>query len=467
MSSALRAGSQVDGYTIDALLHAGGNGYVYAVHATNAPDPGFALVMKVPGVGPGQPPLGLVAFETEQALLRRLSGAFVPRFVAAGDIAQLPWLVMERIEGTGLQELVRRAPLPFDEVARVGAALADALQSVHAQDIVHLDVKPENFLLRPGGEAVLLDFGFARHAHYPDLLAEERHFAAGSAAYVSPEQLHGERSDPRSDLFALGALLYQLVAGEPPFGEPQTYAGMRDRLWREPVPLRALRPDCPPWLQEIVLHLLEIEATRRYSSAAHVAFDLRHPEQVALGPRAERMRAPGFGAQLRHWWRAARRDPPMKVARGGAPVIMVAVDTAHPDDARLPEIRAATRRLIAASDDYRLMCVSVIPAAPLGEGASLGETASGRHLDHSVRLRHWAEPLGLPPSRQSLHVIEAADSAQTLLDLARANHVDVMVLGAPRSSDRTLAWWRSTASRVAAQAHCSVHLARVPGRDGD
>jgi nucleotide-binding universal stress UspA family protein len=460
----LAPGTTVDGYVVEGALHAGGNGFVYSVRPATAPDPGFPLVMKVPGVGPGQPPLCLVAFETEQAILRQLTGPFVPRFVAAGDLATIPYVVMERIEGTPLADLVAQAPLPFDDVTRVGAALADALQSVHAQDVVHCDVKPENFILRPGGEAVLLDFGFAHHARYPDLLAEERHFAAGSAAYVSPEQLHDERGDPRSDLFALGALLYELAVGEPPFGDPQTHAGMRDRLWRVPVPPRVLRSDCPPSLQEIVLHLLEVDPARRYATAAHVAFDLRHPEQVALSARAARVRAPGLGLQLARWWRGARRVT-QRAARGAAPVIMVAVDTAHPDDARTQEIRAAARRLIAASEDYRLMCVSVIDAAPLGEGDTLDETASGRHLAHAVRLRHWAEPLGLPPSRQSLHVIEASDPAQTLLELARANHVDVVVLGAPKPTDRTLAWWRSTASTVAAEAHCSVHLARVPRQD--
>jgi nucleotide-binding universal stress UspA family protein len=389
----------------------------------------------------------------------------VPRFVAAGDIGNVPFLVMERIEGEPLRSLIARAPLPFDEAARVGAALADALQSIHAQEVVHLDVKPENFLLRPSGEAVLLDFGFAHHARYPDLLAEERHFAAGSAAYVSPEQLQGERADPRSDLFALGALLYELVAGEPPFGEPQTFGGMRDRLWRDPVPLRARRADCPPWLQEVILHLLEVDAAQRYATAAHAAFDLRHPEQVALGARAARTRATGLAAQVGRWWRASRGAPLARIAHGVAPVILVAVDTAHPDDPRVTEIRAATRRLVHASNDYRLMCVSIIEAAPLGEGDGPADTASGRHLEHSVRLRAWAAPLGLPPTRQSLHVVEAGDAAQALLDLARANHVDVVVLGAPRSSDRALAWWRSTASRVAAEAHCSVHLARVPGQD--
>src|SRR3569623_313659 len=151
--SAYAPGSVIDGYVIDELLHAGGNGYLYAARPPPDVHPGFPLVMKVPGVGPGQPALGLVAFETEQAILRVLSGPYVPRYVAAGDVAHVPYVVMERIEGTGLAEVDARAPLAYDEVARIGATMADALQSGHTQDVVHLDGKPENFLLRPGGNA--------------------------------------------------------------------------------------------------------------------------------------------------------------------------------------------------------------------------------------------------------------------------------------------------------------------------
>lgn len=463
MSAAFAVGSEIDGYRIAGVLHAGGNGLVYRVTATTAPDPGFPLVMKVPAIGPGQPPLALVAFETEVTIMRHLTGSHVPRFVAAGDIARTAYLVMEWIDGESVASIVKRAPLPPDEVARLGAALADAVQSVHLQSVQHLDIKPENFIVRPTGDAVLLDFGYARHALYPDLLAEEQHFAAGSAAYVSPEQLNGWRGDLRSDLFSLGALIYELAIGEPPFGDPATYAGWRDRLWRAPVPPRALRPDIPPWLQEIVLHLLEVDVARRYATAAHLAFDLRHPEQVPVTERGTRVQPIGFVGQVARWWQTRRASPAtLASTRIRAQVILAGVDTEHPDDDRLPVLQSAARQLIAATAEYRFICVAVIGAAPVGEGAGPMGTASGRHREHAIRLRHWAEPLGLPPVRQSLHVVESGDAAATLLEFAHVNHVDVIVLGAPRPGDRTLGWWRSTASRVAAQARCSVYLARVP-----
>ncbi len=469
MPTLIHPGEEIDGYTVEGCLHAGGNGYVYRVRAPADPQSGFPLVMKVPGIGPGEPTLGVVSFEIEQNILALLTGPHVPRVVASGDLSERPYLVMEEIAGESLATIVERAPLPAEEVARIGAALADAVYSVHRQQVIHFDLKPENFILRPGGEAVLLDFGFARHANYPDLLAEEATFAAGSAAYVSPEQLNSDRSDARSDIFALGAILYELATGEPPFGEPQTYAGMRDRLWRLPAPPRSLRPDVPPWLQEIILNCLERHPARRYASAAHVAFDLRHPQQVALTKRAALTKSAGFGRQLRNWWTSithsrlamrAAAPPPA----GSAPVIMVAVDTEHLEDERHPALQRAVRGILAHNPDYRLMVVSAIGAAPLGEGERLEDTASGKHLQHRNRLGRWVQPLGLKPSHVSLHVIESGDTAATLLEMARLHHVDLIVLGAPGASQRALAWWRSAASTVAANASCSVHLVRVPER---
>jgi nucleotide-binding universal stress UspA family protein len=455
----------IDGYLVGECLHNGGTGYIHAVSAPAGHDPGFELVMKVPGVGSGQPTIGIESHEMEQMILPALTGRCVPRFVAGGDITRTPYIVMERIHGEPLAAIVARAPLPVEQVARIGAALADALHAVHVQEVNHLDLKPDNFILRPSGEAVLLDFGFARHTRYPDLLAEERHFAVGSAAYISPEQLNNDRSDPRSDIFSLGVLLFELATGELPFGEPRTYAGMRDRLWKAPLPPRAVNAQVPAWLQEIILHCLTHQARERYQSAAHLAFDLRNPQQVALTERAQRIEGAGLLAQTGRWWRARRaHEAPVQrraASAHRAPMIMVAVDTEHLDDERQPALQAAARELVALRPEFRLICVSVIRAAPLGEGTNLVDTASGKHLEHKARLRQWVEPLKLASSRVSLHVVESANAADVVLDLARANHVDLIVLGAPRPDQQAFAWWRSVASSVTANADCSVHVVRA------
>jgi len=464
MSAQIRPGESIDGFIVESCLHEGGTGYVYRVRPAEDRAPGFPLLMKVPGVGPGEPTIGVESFEIEQTILPRLTGPHVPRVVSIGDDPLRPYIVMEEIEGQSLGATVARGRHPTADVAGIGAALADAVHSVHRQHVIHFDLKPENFILRPDGRAVLIDFGFARHAHYPDLLAEGDAFAAGSAAYVSPEQLQGIRNDLRSDVFALGAILYELATGETPFGEPETFAGLRDRLWRIPAPPRSIVPTLPEWLQEVILHCLERRAERRYLSAAHVAFDLRHPDQVPITIRGQRTEAPSLMLQLGRWWRLHGARPEPRNASAEAPVVLVAIDTEHLDDERHHALREAVRPFIASNADYRLMLVSAIGAAPLGEGERLEDTASGKHLEHRNRLRQWAAPLKLAPARTSLHVIESSDPAQTILDMAGANSVDLIVIGAPAPDSRTLAWWRSVASGVTADARCSVHVVRVPER---
>jgi nucleotide-binding universal stress UspA family protein len=444
----VQPGSTIDGFTVGARLHDSAMGAIYRVTKPGVTGP---LIMKVPRVGADEPSESVIGFETEATIVPALSGPHVPAFVAAGDLARTPYLVTAWTEGRTLEELLEGAPLPPDEVARIGAAVADALHSVHQQGAVHLDVKPSNLVLRADGTVVVIDFGFAHHARYPDLLAEETRFGAGSAPYVSPEQLLGTREDPRSDVFALGVVLYELATRRLPYGEPDT--DVRNRFWIEPVPPRVLAEAVPPWLQEIILRCIEPRAELRYQSAAHVAFDLRHPEQVQLTVRATRTTRAGVLAHLARFLRARReygarlRSPAVLLSQ--TPIVLVAVDTAHMDDERHPAIHLALSQILTPSKDFRLICLTVIrpPATP---------------FDHLVRLRHWVEPLRLPSHRLSLHAIESDTPADVIVELARHNNVDLVILGAPAEGGR--AWSQSVASTVSAKARCSVHLVRVPRR---
>lgn len=467
MGAPLNIGSEIDGYRIAEVLHAGGTAYLYRVEAAtpavSSVERARPMVMKMPRIGAGQPAEGLLGFETEAMILPALSGKHVPCYIAAGAITATPYLVMEWIDGEALSALVKHAPLSIDEVACFGAMIADALVDLHRQGAIHHDVKPDNIMLTPDGRAVLIDFGFAHHARYPDLLAEEMRYAAGSAPYVSPEQVSGTRHDARSDLFALGVLIYQLATGVLPFGIPESAGQMRNRLWLVPVPPSALNPAVPPWLQEIILRCLEPDAAARYQSAAHIAFDLRHPGQVLLTPRAERRKRAGVLTQAQLWWRV-RRAPPQRTAAAtspghGAPIIMVAIDTSHPDDPRHRALQWTTRQMASLNIDFRMICVSVIHRA-----LESGQSLSAAQLEHKARLHHWVAPLRLPTHRLSLHVIEDDDAAGTLLEFARRNHVDLIVLGAPGAHEVTLGWWRSVASSVTANAACSVHVVRIPER---
>ena len=169
------------------------------------------------------------------------------------------YVVIERIPGTTLYARWSELPLPYEEACEIALKIATALSDLHRQNVIHHDIKPSSILFRPSGEAVLIDFGLSHHNQLPDLLQEEFRVPYGTAPYMAPERLLGVRDDPRSDLFSLGVLLYFFTTGVRPFGESETMAGMRRRLWRDPYPPRQLKQDYPPWLQEIVLRCLEID----------------------------------------------------------------------------------------------------------------------------------------------------------------------------------------------------------------
>ena len=453
-------GELIDGFLVGERIHSGGMG---VLHRVSRPDLTFPVVMKIPRLGPGEPASSIISFEVEQNVLAALAGPHVPRFVAAGDLTVRPYLVMEEVKGRSLGEWTDRAPVPPAEVAELGIALASALDALHRQEAIHLDLKPSNAIVRPDGTAVLIDLGLAHHAHYPDLLAEEYRRPIGSAPYLSPEQVVGVRSDPRSDLFSLGVVLYQLATGRLPFGSPGP-GGLRRRLWLVPVPPRSLSPKIPEWLQEVILHCLEPDAARRPASAAQVAFDLAHPEQVPLGERGRRLRRAGPIELAGRWLRAAGYVPapvPMPSSQvANAPILLVAVATQHGDDATLEGLRQAVRRLLAAPGPRRLACVTVIRPVPELGGSSEDETKARQRIRHLAVLRAWAEPLGLSSAQASFHVLEATGAAEALLDFARQNRVDHIVIGAPARDIPLRGLLGTVATQVALEAPCTVTLVR-------
>lgn len=483
MAALLDPGIEIDGYRVEGLIHTGGMAVIYRVSARE--DPGFPLVMKVPRLGHGEPAESVVSFEVEQTVLAALHGPHVPRFLAAGDLARQPFLVMEHVAGRSLKAWSEEAPVAAPEVARLGAAVATATHALHLQSAIHLDLKPSNLIVRPTGEAVLIDFGLAHHAHYPDLLAEEVRRPIGSAPYISPEQVMGVRWEPRSDVFALGVILYELTTGTLPFGDASSMSALRSRLWRDPVPPRALVPATPEWLQEVILRCLEPHPADRYPSAAQVAFDLANPEQVGITGRGRRTRRDGPLRVLRRWLRAAGLEPgdaPAPRARlAGPSIVLVAIATQHADDAQLAALREEVARLRAAVGQ-RLACLTVIRPSPELGGSTEEENATSQRIKHLVLLRHWAEPLGLGPGRISFHVLESTDPAEAILEYARANQVDHVVIGAPprdvplagmlgtvsarvssRSAPEPLQLLRllgTVSSKVAAEAPCTVTVVR-------
>lgn len=213
----MEEGDVVDGFTLGKLAHTGGMAKLFEVTHPDHPGP---LLMKVPRIGSGTDPATIVGFEMELMILPRISGPHVPRFVARGDFSKQPYVVVERLPGKSLYPLLQRLPCPQPEVIEIATKIATALADLHRQKVVHLDIKPSNVLFRDTGEAVLVYYGLARHLVLPDLMDEEFRLPYGTAPYMAPEQILGVRSDFRSDLFALGVLMYFFSTGRRPFGDP-------------------------------------------------------------------------------------------------------------------------------------------------------------------------------------------------------------------------------------------------------
>ena len=465
----LEPGTLIDGFEVGRCIHAGGMAHIYEVqHAPSLDgtrrESEFPMAMKIPRMTAGDGAETIVSFEVELMIMPSLTGQHVPRFVAAGDLSRLPYLVMEYIEGKTLDHwLEQPEPLEPMAISQLGVAVAKAAHSLHKQNVCHLDIKPANVLIRPNGSAVFLDFGLSCHAHFPDLLAEEMRKAVGSPIWIAPEQVVGVRGDPRSDVFAIGVMLYQLATGETPFGEPATTGGMRQRLWMDPVPPRKRRPDLPEWLQEVILRCLEPEASQRYGSAALLAFDLANPEQITVTARGKQTEGTGFWTHFKRWVKAAGKQyqpsplPSRQVEE--VPIVMVAVPHHDVTDATLYSLREAVGRSLGIRPGARLACVTVISSSDTSSTDSeRSETAV--HRQHITRMRQWAEPLDLSNHQASYHVLESGDVADALLRYAEGNHVNMIILGAATHGLQMQRFVATVPIKVAMEAPCTVILVK-------
>jgi serine/threonine protein kinase len=199
------------------------------------------------------------------------------------------FLAMEYVEGKSLQDLLKSARLPVERVAQVVSEIAQALGAAHAAGIIHRDLKPANVLIDPEWHPHLTDFGLA-------LLHVQRHDRteelAGTLVYISPEQIRGEVCDPRSDIWSLGVIFYEMLTGETPFHGATRKVLFEQIQSAEPTEPRVLRPDLPPKLQQICLRCLEKDRTRRWATAYDLAGALQKFVRVQQGPRVHKLVAP-------------------------------------------------------------------------------------------------------------------------------------------------------------------------------
>ena len=255
-----------------------------AIYAARDPVSGAELAIKVLSAGAGANSSQRTRFRREVAALQRLAHPNLVQIVDAGEEQGVPWLAMTRIQGETLAERIRYGPLDQDDALEIARQLCAALEVVHAAGLLHRDLKPDNVMLTEGSRVVLTDFGLAKDLEVAaSVELSKTGVLIGTPGYWAPEQAAGESrsSDPRTDVYGVGATLYALLTGRPPVEAPSLTEAIIATLERSPARPRKLRPELSPSLERILLRCLEKEPERRYASVVELQSAL---ESVDLGP---------------------------------------------------------------------------------------------------------------------------------------------------------------------------------------
>ena len=251
---------------------------------------GHTVALKVPHLQYASDMVFHERFKREEEIGQRLDHPAVIKVFQPREKSRL-YLAMEYVDGELLRDRLRRERrLPTETAVALAIAIADALAYLHDHGVVHRDLKPENIMVTADRRVKLVDFGIALDTTLRKMTWAGLSQTVGTPDYMAPEQVKGKRGDARSDLYALGVILYEMLTGETPFQGDNVYAAMRAKLQDDPTPPRRLRPDISPALEEIILHALERDPRDRPESALELREALAHPDSVVLTGRASRQR---------------------------------------------------------------------------------------------------------------------------------------------------------------------------------
>jgi serine/threonine-protein kinase len=277
----LYAGDQLDDYQLDSLVASSGMASIF--RATDLRD-GSAAAIKVPHPQAECDPIFHERFLREIEIGSSLRHTGIRKIFPGPGQSRL-YMAMEWLDGQLLRQvLADEGPMSVDRAVSIALDILGALNYIHGRGIVHRDLKPENIMLGEG-HLKIIDFGIAACAGSRRLTFGKLSQVMGSPDYISPEQVRNKRGDARSDLYALGVILYEMLTGETPFHGENPFAVMNARLVTAPRPPSEMNPEVTPQLQQVVLRSLERDPSHRYASAQEFAHDLSHLDQVQVADR--------------------------------------------------------------------------------------------------------------------------------------------------------------------------------------
>jgi serine/threonine-protein kinase len=282
--TALHPGDQLDHYRIESLVARSGMASIF--RATDLAN-GRTVAIKIPHPEMEADLLLFDRFKREQEIGEKLDHPGVMKVFKDAKRSRI-YMVMEWVEGQLLRNLLSAAGrLPPERASRITARVCEALDYIHSHGVVHRDMKPENIMVDPEDNIKLIDFGIAANEGSRRLTFANLSNVMGTPDYISPEQVRGKRGDARSDIYAMGVMLYEMLTGKVPFTGNNPFLIMNDRLLNSPVPPREVDASISPALQEIIYRALEREPKNRYATAREFASDLEHQDRVGVADRPE------------------------------------------------------------------------------------------------------------------------------------------------------------------------------------
>lgn len=277
-------GQELDHYRIDAPVAESGMASIF--RATDLRD-GRQVAIKIPHLAMESDPVLFDRFKREEEIGAELDHPNVMRIVSGGERSRV-YMVMEWVNGRLLRSILsEEGKLPLERAVKITLGILTALDYIHKRGVVHRDLKPENIMVDDNDSVKLIDFGIASKKGAKRLTYAGFTQALGTPDYISPEQVKGKRGDARSDIYAIGIMLYEMLAGRTPFSGPSPLAVMNDRLINHPLPPCEAEPSISPQLQEVLYRAIERDPRNRYPSAHAFALDLEHLDQVGVAERSE------------------------------------------------------------------------------------------------------------------------------------------------------------------------------------
>jgi len=279
----VEAGSQIDSYRIEAPVARSGMASIF--RAVDLRD-NKQVALKIPHPDMEADPILFDRFQREAAIGEKLDHPMVMR-VYGGEKRSRIYMVMEWCEGRLLRQILFEGRISQDRAIRIAIEVLEALEYIHENGVVHRDLKPENIMVDAEDNVKLIDFGIAGDSAARRLTYANFTATLGTADYISPEQVKGKRGDGRSDIYAMGIILYEMLTGRQPFSGGSPMEIMNDRLLNHPMPPSVVEPAISPQLQEVLYRALERDPQNRYGRAREFAHDLQHLDEVGVEDRPE------------------------------------------------------------------------------------------------------------------------------------------------------------------------------------